>query len=447
MENEYELLNQKAKKPEEIERWCTKEDMSEVKRCVHLMKKGYEVQKISVINNIDRYMNEPGANEELFSLIIDSMMDWDDKMQKECANSFIKPLESNKIDKRNKEKVAKAAVQITTDEDNTENEELVEAWIKVLEAVAGKLCMQFVSESVIKQIKDLPSLKNPFQRRIRGNKLVFGVAKSVGEEGFDKDPHLMKVVMGICSDNNYKIRRDGVIFLKEYLKANRSNIINSPRFRDIYLPTLVDFLNDEDMHIQIDAIEAVNEIMDQLSVEELERDLLPCFLQFLDIENQSQIQIILRVASVFGELVNKISHFGLHLTYKREIIQFFKEICEHEDDDVRHMAAYNLPCMNLLYKPLEKELEISFSEIYLRFSEDERWKIKECVSQSLHEAFKLAEEEEDTSSLRRCFLGFILDNSRQIQQIMNKNLATIVARYGNRHTVETFKGRTPYVDS
>lgn len=51
-------------------------------------------------------MQEPGSNEELFSLIIvsncpnsillistclvkDSMMDWDDKMQKECALSFI----------------------------------------------------------------------------------------------------------------------------------------------------------------------------------------------------------------------------------------------------------------------------------------------------------------------------------------------------------------------
>ncbi len=56
--------------PEEIEKWCTKEDMPEVKRCVHLMKKGFEIQKISVINNLNRYMREPGANEELFSLII-----------------------------------------------------------------------------------------------------------------------------------------------------------------------------------------------------------------------------------------------------------------------------------------------------------------------------------------------------------------------------------------
>lgn len=34
--------------PEEIEKLCTKEDMPEVKRCVFLLKKGYEAQKISV---------------------------------------------------------------------------------------------------------------------------------------------------------------------------------------------------------------------------------------------------------------------------------------------------------------------------------------------------------------------------------------------------------------
>lgn len=37
---------------------------------MHLLRKGYEAQKISVIQNLDRYMNEPGANEELMSLIL-----------------------------------------------------------------------------------------------------------------------------------------------------------------------------------------------------------------------------------------------------------------------------------------------------------------------------------------------------------------------------------------
>jgi molecular chaperone GrpE (heat shock protein) len=55
--------------------------MSEVRRAVHLMKRGFQKQKSSVsesllsqifqvISNLDRIMTETGSNEELFALII-----------------------------------------------------------------------------------------------------------------------------------------------------------------------------------------------------------------------------------------------------------------------------------------------------------------------------------------------------------------------------------------
>jgi hypothetical protein len=59
----------------------------------------------------------------------------------------------------------------------------------------------------------------------------------------------MKLVLSICHDNNYKIRRDGVLFLKDYFQHARETIIKSDRFEDVYLPELFDFVNDEDMHI------------------------------------------------------------------------------------------------------------------------------------------------------------------------------------------------------
>ena len=40
------------------------------------MRKGYQQQKISVIQNISRYLKEPGANEELLGLIAESLEDW-----------------------------------------------------------------------------------------------------------------------------------------------------------------------------------------------------------------------------------------------------------------------------------------------------------------------------------------------------------------------------------
>lgn len=40
----------------------------------------------------------------------DSLMDWDDLMQKECAEAFIEPISLGLLDSRNKEKVAKTAL-------------------------------------------------------------------------------------------------------------------------------------------------------------------------------------------------------------------------------------------------------------------------------------------------------------------------------------------------
>jgi hypothetical protein len=109
--------------------------------------------------------------------------------------------------------------------------------------------IKFVAENVTKIIKEIPGLKHPFAKRKRGNRIVFGVALQMGEEGFDGDYELLKCVQSICTDNNYKIRRDGCIFFKEYFKKDRETIIQNERFREIYMPTLIDFLNDEDLHI------------------------------------------------------------------------------------------------------------------------------------------------------------------------------------------------------
>jgi hypothetical protein len=41
------------------------------------------------------------------------------------------------------------------------------------------------------------------------------------------------------------------------------------------LPALIDFINDEDLHIQIDAIEAFSELLEKLSDEEIQKDFIP----------------------------------------------------------------------------------------------------------------------------------------------------------------------------
>ena len=80
-------------------------------------------------------------------------------MQKECALSFIKPIELDQINQKNREKLVQAAIQITTDDECAENGELQEAWYQVLEAVVSRVDIRFVQQHVMPEIKDMPSLK------------------------------------------------------------------------------------------------------------------------------------------------------------------------------------------------------------------------------------------------------------------------------------------------
>lgn len=75
------------------------------------------------------------------------------------------------------------------------------------------------------------------------------------------------------------------MFMKEYFQYDKKRIVQHDRFKDVYLEILTEFLQDEDLHIQIDAIEAVTEILEELEEEQIDNDFIPCILNFLDIEN------------------------------------------------------------------------------------------------------------------------------------------------------------------
>jgi hypothetical protein len=303
--------------------------MPEVKRCVHLLRKGYEAQKIAVIQNLVRAMHNPGANEELFSLIIvsttfltalqDSLLndDWDDRMQRECAAPFIECLRQETVSVRNKEKVLRTAVKICTDEDNAENTVLLEKWDAVLTAVVSRVDLQCVSDYAVKEIKDMPGLKNTFAKRKRGTKLILLVAGNVGEQGLDFDPTLMKIIRQICGDNNYKFRRDGVLFLKDYFTANKMKILKSERFRYDYLPLLRELINDEDPFIQLDAVEAFTTFSEELSKHEMESDFMPSVMNALDVEHgDTNLELLQRATELVGVIAHKLSEHGMHWAYK-----------------------------------------------------------------------------------------------------------------------------------
>jgi hypothetical protein len=93
----------------------------------------------------------------------------------------------------------------------------MESWTLLFETLVGVIDSDHVIKQILPVLSEMIILKNPFPKRKRGNRLVTSVAKKLGEKGIDKEPLILKLILGICHDTNYKIRMDGVLFFKEYL--------------------------------------------------------------------------------------------------------------------------------------------------------------------------------------------------------------------------------------
>ena len=95
-------------------------------------------------------------------------------------------------------------------------------------------------------------------------------ARQVGEAGFDKEPMVIKIIMEICNNNNYKIRMDGVLFFKEDLQNEM--VRSHSRFKDLYIPEIIELLNDEEAYIRIEALEIITDYLNNLELEEIEKE-------------------------------------------------------------------------------------------------------------------------------------------------------------------------------
>lgn len=81
-ENEMSGLKKKARSEDEINKCATNEDYSPLQKAIHIMKKGYEVQKKSIVSNLQIYVTPDFAsNNELLPMILDSIEMWDTEFQ------------------------------------------------------------------------------------------------------------------------------------------------------------------------------------------------------------------------------------------------------------------------------------------------------------------------------------------------------------------------------
>lgn len=85
-------------------------------------------------------------------------------------------------------------------------------------ALCPFLQIEYLRYTVIKRIQDLPSLKQTLPWRRVGFSMFWSLIMAKGEELLKDEPLAMKMVLSMCGDNNWRIRKEAAKYLAEFLK-------------------------------------------------------------------------------------------------------------------------------------------------------------------------------------------------------------------------------------
>lgn len=129
-----------------------------------------------------------------------------------------------------------------------EHSEIVGPWVKLLGIVCTKVQVSEQKRELIPFLQDLLINKSPIENRKVGNRILFSIAANIGEKGLDEEYAYVKMMKSVFIENNFKLRIDGIVFLKNYFNSypDIEQLTKTERFEDLYLPELLGYLEDGD---------------------------------------------------------------------------------------------------------------------------------------------------------------------------------------------------------
>lgn len=186
------------------------------------------------------------------------------------------------------------------------------------------------------------------------------------------------------------------------------------------------------------------------------------------------------MSKILGPVVFKLKREDFHLKHQAQILEFYRAACVHKSEECRLNAAFNLPCMNALYRQhlgntpnmvlsspqlkvltppslincssaslaVQSEVEeskeeppenltFSFDNCYLMFSRDNE-NIRQMAAASIHEGFIAAGDKEDTTVLRSTFHEMMIDQSELVLTSLVPKLDDTLEHYANSQAIQNF---------
>lgn len=171
------------------------------------------------------------------------------------------------------------------------------------------------------------------------------------------------MMKSVFIENNFKLRIDGIVFLKNYFSnfEDIEKLTKTDRFNYLYLPELLGYLEDGDQQLVCDAIVAATPLLEFLEEEVIVKIFLPQLLHFFCIKQHTTQEITEAIARNIGIIAYRLNNRNFLKPHRQEFAQFFRELIEHKEINIRMFGVFNLPCFHVLFREDQEQYDLNFA--------------------------------------------------------------------------------------
>ncbi len=237
----------------------------------------------------------------------------------------------------------------------------------------------------------------------------------------------------MCSDQDWKIRKQGSLFLKEFLEPvlvkSPDSIKLQDRFHKDFFDEIAELAADVDILVRIEGIELMTKYLQILKVDQVEADYVPNICELISqcSDTLTDIRVRVRMAMLAGQIIDKLSNFLLATKHQTMFLEYFKLSAEDPDEDIRKGMAYNLPCFYFTFKG--SDFQEYFEGIYSKLARDACPTIRKYIAAGLHESMGLVQSDESNAVFRSILKHLMNDEVKEIREVLVQNIDKLIVNF------------------
>ncbi|CAK9200199.1 unnamed protein product [Sphagnum troendelagicum] len=373
---------------EEIEHLTVDEDLSDIERAqLFLSPTAHLLQQSCALGRLPLLFKEYGlaAVEALFPAFVSSVESFSYHCQVAAGEAFTLILQDKSMPKEVAIRLLPMVLHMVK---IPRSNEVLHTWLCTLQVLIPLLPLQVVTGDVMKMALS----KGEGEESVQAHKVCCTMLGAIAPmlEAKDIIQNFLPKTMGFCQDTDLEVR----LCMCQQLNAI-SRAVGVDTFMVFVFPELNELLKDEEVVVQVAAVQALVNLLDFLPSRIHTADVLP----FIHSLCPTETPVLICLARLFGDIALKMV-LDMSDEDVQSLVDSYKELAQNSNEEIRQLCAYNFPA--ILKAIGTRKYFIMLHHTYVQLAQDIAPAVRSTIAASFHEGFLSSDQIYD-NFLPLCF--------------------------------------------